>query len=88
MKKIIGYAGGGLAICALFCICYYASYKTALKEFNQRAREQESNIYTELARISEENKTMLSEISKKTAEIEAAKKPDGSPVNKMHTPEN
>lgn len=74
MKKIIGYAGGVLAICALFCMCYYASYKTALKEFNQRAREQESNIYTELARISEENKTMLSEIAKKTAELEAANK--------------
>ena len=68
MKKIVWYAGGFAALSLLFCLCYYTSYKSALREFNKKAKEQESSFYTELARISEENKTLLNRLAEKEAE--------------------
>lgn len=59
MKKIGIYAGSFVTLCLLFCLCYYTSYKNALKDFNRKAKEQESSLYSELERVSEENKNLL-----------------------------
>ncbi len=79
MKKIIWYATGFTAVSVLFCICYYASYKAALRDFNRKAQKQENSIYTELVRVSEENKALLNELAQKEEEEkqqELAQKPD------------
>ncbi|MBQ9768262.1 MAG: hypothetical protein IJW37_09200 [Lachnospiraceae bacterium] len=70
MKKWIGYIGGFVAVSFLFCICYYASYQNALKNFNKEAKEQKDSLYSELVRVSEENKALLLELSEKEKEME------------------
>lgn len=68
MKKIGIYAGSIVTLCVLFCLCYYSSYKSALKDFNRRAKEQESSLYSELERVSEENKTLLHRLAQQEEE--------------------
>lgn len=68
MKKFFWYTGGFAALGLLFCLCYYTSYKSALREFNKKAQKQESSFSTELARISEENKALLNKLAQKEAE--------------------
>lgn len=70
MKRWIGYIGGFVAAGFLFCICYYASYQNALKNFNKEAKEQTDSLYSELVRVSEENKSLLLELSEKEKEME------------------
>lgn len=72
MKKIGWYFGGFTVVCALFCGCYYFSYKNALKEFNQKAKAQENSIYSELLRVSEENKSLLDRLALKEKEVKEA----------------
>lgn len=69
MKKIGIYFGSFVAISAMFCLCYYASYKNALKDFNRKAKEQENSLYSELEKISEENKALLNRLAKKEDEM-------------------
>ncbi|MDD6034929.1 MAG: hypothetical protein PUC30_01855 [Lachnospiraceae bacterium] len=71
MKKIVWYAGGVTALCLVFCLCYYTSYKNALKEFNRKAREQENSLYSELMRVSEENKSLLNRLAQRETEKQA-----------------
>ncbi len=68
MKKIGIYFGSFAAIGLMFCLCYYASYKNALKDFNRKAKEQENSLYSELEKISEENKSLLSRLAQQEAE--------------------
>lgn len=68
MKKIIWYAAGFTAVSLLFCVCYYASYKNALQDFNRKAQEQENSLYTELVRVSEENKALLNQLAQREEE--------------------
>jgi len=68
VKKIGIYFGSFVAIGLMFCLCYYASYKNALKDFNRKAREQENSFYSELEKISEENKSLLSRLAQQEAE--------------------
>ena len=72
MKKIVWYFGGFTVLSLLFCVCYYTSYKSALKDFNKKAKEQENSLYSELLRVSEENKSLLNRLALKEAEAEAA----------------
>lgn len=69
MKKIGIYFGSFAAISAMFCLCYFASYKNALKDFNRKAKEQENSLYSELEKISEENKTLLNRLAKQEDEM-------------------
>ncbi|MBQ8315432.1 MAG: BofC C-terminal domain-containing protein [Lachnospiraceae bacterium] len=69
MKKIGIYLGSFAAISLMFCLCYYASYKNALKDFNRKAKEQENSLYSELEKISEENKTLLNRLAKQEDEM-------------------
>lgn len=69
MKKIGIYFGGFAAISLMFCLCYFASYKNALKDFNRKAKEQENSLYSELEKISEENKTLLNRLAKQEDEM-------------------
>ena len=73
MKKIVWYFGGFTVLSLLFCVCYYTSYKSALKNFNKTAKEQENSLYSELLRVSEENKSLLNRLALKEAEAEAAR---------------
>ncbi len=73
MKKISIYFGCFATLSLMFCLCYYASYKSALKDFNRKAKEQESSLYSELVRVSEENKTLLNRLAEQEAEEEAAR---------------
>ena len=73
MKKIGIYFGSFVTLSLLFCLCYYASYKNALKDFNKKAKEQESSLYSELTRVSEENKTLLERLAAQESEEEAAR---------------
>ncbi len=73
MKKIMLYFGGFTVLSLLFCVCYYTSYKSALKDFNKTAKEQENSLYSELLRVSEENKSLLNRLALKEAEAEAAR---------------
>ena len=63
MKKLGIYFGGFAVLSLLFCLCYYTSYKNALKDFNRKAKEQESSLYSELERVSEENKSLLNRLA-------------------------
>lgn len=72
MKKIIWYFGGFSVLSLLFCVCYYTSYKSALKDFNRNAKEQENGIYSELVRVSEENKALLTRLAEKEVQIKEA----------------
>lgn len=69
MKRIAMYFGGFAVLSVLFCLCYYTSYKNALKDFNRKAKEQESSLSSELARVSEENKSLLSRLAEREAEL-------------------
>ncbi len=69
MKKIGIYFGSFAAISLMFCLCYFASYKNALKDFNRKAKEQENSFYSKLEKISEENKTLLNRLAKQEDEI-------------------
>jgi len=69
VKKIGIYFGSFVAIGLMFCLCYYASYKNALKDFNRKAKEQENSLYSELEKISEENKTLLNRLAKQEDEM-------------------
>lgn len=73
MKKIGLYAGSIAALSLMFCLCYYTSYKNALKDFNRKAKEQESSLSSELMRVSEENRTLLNRLAEQEAEAEAAR---------------
>lgn len=80
MKKIVWYIGSFTVLSLLFCLCYYSSYKNALKDFNRKAKEQESSLYSELVRVSEENKSLLNRLALQEAEAKAAEeKSDGEP---------
>lgn len=70
MKRWIGYIGGFVAVSFLFCICYYASYQNALTDFNKETKEQKESLYSELVRVSEENKSLLLELARKEKEME------------------
>lgn len=72
MKKIALYFGGTTVLCLLFCVCYYASYKNALKDFNRKAKEQESSLYSQLERVSEENSELLHRLAEQEKELELA----------------
>lgn len=78
MKKIGIYFGSFAAIGLMFCLCYYASYKSALKDFNRKAKEQESSLYSQLEKISEENKSLLNRLAK---ENEEKQEQTGEPEN-------
>ncbi len=69
MKRWIGYIGSFVAMSFLFCICYYASYQNALTNFNKKTKEQKDSLYSELVRVSEENKALLSELASKEKEM-------------------
>ncbi len=69
MKKIGIYFGSFAAVSLMFCLCYFASYKNALKDFNRKAKEQENSLYSELEKISEENKTLLNRLAKQEDEM-------------------
>lgn len=71
MKKFGIYAGSFAALSLMFCFCYYSSYKNALKDFNRKAKEQESGLYSELERVSEENKALLSRLAQQEEEKRA-----------------
>lgn len=73
MKKIGIYFGSFVTLSLLFCLCYYTSYKNALEDFNKKAKEQESSLSSELARVSEENKSLLNRLAEQEAEEEAAR---------------
>ena len=72
MKKIALYFGGTTVLCLLFCVCYYTSYKSALKDFNRKAKEQESSLYSQLERVSEENSALLHRLAEQEKELELA----------------
>lgn len=78
MKKISIYFGCFVSLSLMFCFCYYTSYKSALKEFNRKASEQKNGLYSELARVSEENKTLLTRLAEQEAEAArlAAQQPE------------
>ncbi len=82
MKKFIWYFGGATILSLLLCVCYYTSYKNALKDFNRAAKEQENSLYSELTRISEENKSLLLQLAKQEADAErlASQEPAGPEV--------
>lgn len=63
MKKFCVYFGSFAAISLMFCLCYFVSYKSALKDFNRKAKEQENSLYSELEKISEENKELLNRLA-------------------------
>lgn len=90
MKKIVWYCSGFAVLSLLFCVCYYTSYKSALKDFNRNAKEQEDGIYSELVRVSEENKALLSRLAEKEAQIEETEKlnADSQIVEAGVTPQN
>lgn len=69
MKKIGLYIGSFVLLCGMFCFCYYASYKNALKEFNRKAQEQENSFHSELERVSSENQTLLSRLAQQEKEL-------------------
>ena len=69
MKKFSIYFGGFAAIGLMFCLCYFASYKNALKDFNRKAKEQESSWHSELQKISEENKSLLNRLAQQEDEM-------------------
>ena len=69
MKKIGIYIGSFLTLSLLFCLCYYTSYKNALKDFNRQAKEQESSLFSELERVSLENKSLLNRLAQKEEEL-------------------
>lgn len=69
MKRIAMYFGGFAVLSVMFCLCYYTSYKNALKDFNRKAKEQESSLSSELARVSEENKSLLNRLAEQEAEL-------------------
>lgn len=69
MKKIGIYIGSFVTLSLLFCLCYYTSYKNALKDFNRKAKEQESSLYSELERVSEENRTLLNRLAKQEEDV-------------------
>lgn len=71
MKKTIWYFGGIVTLCLLFGVCYYSSYQNALKDFNRRAKEQENSLYSELLRVSEENKTLINRLAMREEEVAA-----------------
>lgn len=73
MKKLVWYFGGFTVLSLLFCVCYYTSYRSALKDFNKKAKEQENSLYSELLRVSEENTSLLNRLALKEAEAQAAK---------------
>lgn len=72
MKKIALYFGGTTVLCLLFCVCYYTSYKSALKDFNRKTKEQESSFYSQLERISEENSALLSRLAEQEKQLALA----------------
>lgn len=72
MKKIALYFGGTTVLCLLFCVCYYTSYKSALKDFNRKAKEQERSLYSQLERVSEENSALLSRLAEQERELALA----------------
>lgn len=72
MKKIALYFGGTTVLCLLFCVCYYTSYKSALKDFNRKTKEQESSLYSQLERISEENSALLNRLAEQEKELALA----------------
>ena len=69
MKKIGLYFGSFAVLSLMFCLCYYTSYKNALKDFNRKAKEQESGLYSELERVSEENKSLLNQLARQEEEL-------------------
>jgi len=69
VKKFGIYFGSFAAVSLMFCLCYFASYKNALKDFNRKAKEQENSLYSELEKISEENKTLLNRLAKQEDEM-------------------
>lgn len=69
MKKFGFYFGSFAVVSLMFCLCYFASYKNALKDFNRKAKEQENSLYSELEKISEENKTLLNRLAKQEDEM-------------------
>ncbi len=69
MKKIGIYSGGVVLLSLMFCVCYYFSYENALKDFNQKARQQEKGLYTELLRVSEENQELLGRLALKEEQL-------------------
>lgn len=69
MKKIGIYIGSFVTLSLLFCLCYYTSYKNALKDFNRKAKEQESSLFSELERVSEENKSLLHRLAQQEKEL-------------------
>ncbi len=73
MKRIGIYFGSFVTLSLMFCLCYYASYKKALEDFNKKAKEQEISLSSELARVSEENKSLLNRLAEQEAEEEAAR---------------
>ena len=69
MKKLGLYIGSLAMLGAMFCFCYYASYRNALKDFNRKVKEQESSLSSELAKVSEENKTLLTRLAQQEKEL-------------------
>lgn len=89
MKRWIGYIGSFVAMSFLFCICYYASYQNALTNFNKKTKEQKDSLYSELVRVSEENKALLSELASKEKEMaRLAARPTQDTVEAGSVPHN
>lgn len=44
MKRLLGYLACLIGLCAVFTLCYYVSFRNALREFNEHAIERDSQI--------------------------------------------
>ena len=44
-KKIICYAAAFALLCVMFTTCYYFSYQSALKKFNEQSVKQDSDVF-------------------------------------------
>lgn len=88
MKKIGIYSGSLVLLSLMFCLCYFFSYENALKDFNQRAKQQEKGLYTELLRVSEENQELLSRLALKEEELLQKEQENKKVLEAGNLPEN
>lgn len=88
MKKIGIYSGGVALLSLMFCVCYYLSYENALKDFNNKAKQQEKGLYTELLRVSEENQKLLNQLAMKDEQLLQQKQDDNEVLEAGRLPQN
>ena len=88
MKKFGIYSGGVVLLSLMFCVCYYFSYESALKDFNHKAKQQEKGMYTELLRAGEENQALLSQLAAKEEELLQQNRENSEVVETGQLPRN